>query len=41
MARTVAVLPESARITHYIGLGVIAKAVPMTTVTAPSRSTIS
>ena len=32
MARTVAALPEGARITDYISLGVIAKAVPMATV---------
>lgn len=32
MARTVATLPEGARITDYISLGVIAKTFPMTTV---------
>ncbi|NJO19318.1 MAG: IS4 family transposase, partial [Spirulinaceae cyanobacterium RM2_2_10] len=37
MARTVAALPEGARITDCISLGVIAKAVPITTVRSVLR----
>ena len=37
MARKVAGLPEGARITDYTSLGVIAKAVPMTTVRSVLR----